>query len=87
MGPLEAVQSLSSCEVEVPYIRLPHPRTGSDAFHESDAANEPFSDIPSLFLPIESSGDVDTSQILELQAINPFDSRSWFLENEVIAGA
>jgi ribonuclease H2 subunit B len=29
---------------------------------------------------------VATSQILELQAINPIDSRSWFLENEVIAG-
>lgn len=46
------------------------------------------SGIPSLFLPIEG-GDVAegaTSQILELQAINPVESRSWFLENEVIAG-
>ncbi|XP_006460823.1 hypothetical protein AGABI2DRAFT_192416 [Agaricus bisporus var. bisporus H97] len=45
----------------------------------------PRTDIPSLFLPIDN-GDVATNQVLELQAINPMDSRSWFLGNEVIAG-
>ncbi|KAF7782330.1 hypothetical protein Agabi119p4_1706 [Agaricus bisporus var. burnettii] len=44
----------------------------------------PRTDIPSLFLPIDN-GDVATNQVLELQAINPMDSRSWFLGNEVIA--
>ncbi|KAJ3568865.1 hypothetical protein NP233_g5437 [Leucocoprinus birnbaumii] len=45
------------------------------------------SEIPALFLPTEShdDGGEARSQILEMQAVNPVDSRSWFLENEVIA--
>ncbi|EKM80701.1 hypothetical protein AGABI1DRAFT_98838 [Agaricus bisporus var. burnettii JB137-S8] len=43
--------------------------------------------VPYLRLPHPrtDNGDVATNQVLELQAINPMDSRSWFLGNEVIA--
>ncbi|KAF9454028.1 hypothetical protein P691DRAFT_798942 [Macrolepiota fuliginosa MF-IS2] len=69
--PTEAIQSLSTCDGPISYARLPHPRTG----------------VPALFLPAENGEDAgkDSSRILELQAVNPVDSRSWFLENEVIA--
>lgn len=29
---LEAVRSLCACEEKVPYLRLPHPRTGMNEF-------------------------------------------------------
>jgi hypothetical protein len=47
-----------------------------------------FIDIPALFLPVERNDESEeaTSQILEIQAVNPIDSRSWFLEDEVVGG-
>jgi len=39
-------------------------------------------------LPIEAKDDAEgvSSQILEIQKVNPVDSRSWFIEDEVISG-
>jgi len=52
------------------FLRLPHPRTG----------------IPSLFLPYEKSKSSERTGILEVQAVAPTNSRSWFLgEKEVVA--
>lgn len=56
------------------FLRLPHPRTG----------------IPSLFVPCASenrtgNGDSSsTSGILEVQAVTPPNSRSWFLNSEEV---
>ncbi|KAF9469910.1 ribonuclease H2, subunit B [Collybia nuda] len=53
-------------------LRLPHPRTG----------------IPSLFISCESSLDkgqaLSQSRILEVQAVHPPDSRSWFMGSQVL---
>ncbi|KIJ67963.1 hypothetical protein HYDPIDRAFT_107506 [Hydnomerulius pinastri MD-312] len=54
------------------FLRLPHPRTG----------------IASLFLPHQASiiGDgKQTSKILEVQAVAPPNSRSWFMGDEVVS--
>lgn len=69
--PTEAVQTLSTHDHQVPFIRLPHPRTG----------------FPALFLPVEAKDNAGriSSQILEIQKVNPVDSRSWFIEDEVIS--
>jgi len=44
--------------------------------------------FPTLFLPVEAKDNAGgvSSQILEIQAVNPVDSRSWFIEDEVISG-
>jgi hypothetical protein len=76
---------------QVAFVRLPHPRTGkSAAFICIFSAKRDYdlTGIPALFLPVENSdesGDA-TSQILEIQAVDPVNSRSWFLENEVVSG-
>ncbi|KAF8315966.1 ribonuclease H2, subunit B [Amanita rubescens] len=53
------------------FLRLPHPRTG----------------IASLFLPVKGPKDTagDISVILEVQAVTPAETRSWFLDNEVVS--
>lgn len=44
--------------------------------------------LPALFLPSYVRGDLltprDTTQILEIQAVDPPASRSWFLDNDSI---
>ena len=44
--------------------------------------------VPALFLPVEAKDNVGemSSQILEVQAVNPVNPRSWFIEDEVISG-
>ncbi|KAG9316403.1 ribonuclease H2, subunit B [Chiua virens] len=57
------------------FLRLPHPRTG----------------IPSLFLahePNPNASDTDgkcVSKILEVQAVEPPNARSWFIGDEVVS--
>ncbi|KAG8932883.1 hypothetical protein FRC03_012877 [Tulasnella sp. 419] len=57
----------------LPFLRLPHPRTG----------------IPSLFLandnaPSTSKQDASQHQLLEVQAISPDVNRSWFLSDDTV---
>ncbi|KAG9010335.1 hypothetical protein FRB93_004174 [Tulasnella sp. JGI-2019a] len=67
-GPANASGSQSS----LPFLRLPHPRTG----------------IPSLFLLTDpsapSTSQKSASPVLEVQAIAPDASRSWFLGDNTI---
>ncbi|KAG8803396.1 hypothetical protein FRC16_005593 [Serendipita sp. 398] len=51
------------------FLKLPHPRT----------------DLPALFLPFSSESSVDREeQILEVQAVNPPASRSWFTDDNTV---
>ncbi|KAF8070633.1 ribonuclease H2, subunit B [Lyophyllum atratum] len=78
--PIDLIHALSATleqkdasTASLSFIRLPHPRTG----------------LPSLFLPSETPSNASLpytqSRILEVQAVSPPDSRSWFLDEEVVA--
>ncbi|PVG00345.1 hypothetical protein CPB86DRAFT_729439 [Serendipita vermifera] len=51
------------------FLTLPHPRTNA----------------PSLFLPVQQiDNQEETTSILELQAVDPPASRSWFMDNDTV---
>jgi len=70
------------------FLRLPHPRTGAFQTHLPPSFLTTPEGIASLFLPVKGPKDTagDISVILEVQAVTPAETRSWFLDNEVVSG-
>ncbi|KAF8558009.1 hypothetical protein OG21DRAFT_1475189 [Imleria badia] len=74
------------------FLRLPHPRTGaSPLIIETTIFDRSFPGIASLFLvhePAPTEGEPDqkrVSKILEVQAVEPPNARSWFNGDDVIS--
>jgi hypothetical protein len=68
------------------FLTLPHPRTGEMIFCVNHPSLTRSLGYPALFLPFKNDDpeNTTTTQILEVQAVDPPASRSWFMDDDIV---